>query len=376
MSYAVGFSEHPVAAAAAGEAIGQVAESLAEPAETIIVFVTPALLGHMESIVGAVNAALQPTSMIGAGAVAVIANAREAEQSSALTIWATSNTGAHTVRIEAFQGPSGPVVNGLDQLTGAMGTLVLLSDPFSFPSEMVLSTLAETAPDLQIVGGAASAASTPGANRLALGTSVHGHGAVGLHFPELTSGTSLVSQGCRPIGSPFVVTSADRNRIVELGGQLAMERLQQVAQQASEHDRSLMRSTLQMGVVMNETQEEFTQGDFLIRGILGLNRDDGSVAISDLIEVGTTVQFQVRDPDSADAELRDLLAGRHAASVLAFSCNGRGQAMFAMPDHDAGVIEEELGSLPVAGMFCAGEYGPVASQNHVHGFTASLLLFQ
>jgi hypothetical protein len=34
-----------------------------------------------------------------------------------------------------------------------------------------------------------------------------------------------------------------------------------------------------------------------------------------------------------------------------------------------------VGPLPVAGMFCAGEIGPVGGTNFLHGFTASLALF-
>ena len=45
------------------------------------------------------------------------------------------------------------------------------------------------------------------------------------------------------------------------------------------------------------------------------------------------------------------------------------------PDHDAGVVADLLGPVPVAGAFCAGELGPVGAANHIHGFTASLALF-
>ena len=46
-----------------------------------------------------------------------------------------------------------------------------------------------------------------------------------------------------------------------------------------------------------------------------------------------------------------------------------------MPDHDAGVLDQLLGPLPVAGAFCAGEVGPVGGVNFLHGFTASVALF-
>jgi small ligand-binding sensory domain FIST len=90
--------------------------------------------------------------------------------------------------------------------------------------------------------------------------------------------------------------------------------------------------------------------------------------------VGSTAQFQVRDADSADEDLRHLVAGNTADAALLFTCNGRGFRLFRQPDHDATVLSEGLGGAPVAGMFCAGELGPVGGHNFLHGFTASIVL--
>jgi len=57
------------------------------------------------------------------------------------------------------------------------------------------------------------------------------------------------------------------------------------------------------------------------------------------------------------------------------SCNGRGQRLFGQPNHDAGLIQEQLGPLGLAGFFCNGEIGPVGDKNFLHGYTASLALF-
>jgi small ligand-binding sensory domain FIST len=64
-----------------------------------------------------------------------------------------------------------------------------------------------------------------------------------------------------------------------------------------------------------------------------------------------------------------------ADGALLFTCNGRGAHLFGTPDHDAGVVEERLGPMPLAGAFCAGEIGPVGGRNFLHGFTASLAVF-
>jgi small ligand-binding sensory domain FIST len=62
--------------------------------------------------------------------------------------------------------------------------------------------------------------------------------------------------------------------------------------------------------------------------------------------------------------------------ALLFGCNGRGTHMWSQPHHDIGVIRELCGDVPVAGFFCGGEFGPIGGRNFVHGFTASIALFQ
>ena len=127
--------------------------------------------------------------------------------------------------------------------------------------------------------------------------------------------------------------------------------------------------------MIDETKEMFERGDFLIRGVLGADRSTGAVAVGDTVAVGSTLQFQVRDAASADEDLRALLSGRAARGALVFTCNGRGRRLFGTPDHDATVVTDLLGTSTVAGMFCAGELGPVGGRNAVHGFTASLAIF-
>jgi small ligand-binding sensory domain FIST len=49
--------------------------------------------------------------------------------------------------------------------------------------------------------------------------------------------------------------------------------------------------------------------------------------------------------------------------------------MFQVPNHDAGVLADEVGPVPAAGFFAAGEIGPVGGRSFLHGFTATLAVF-
>jgi len=170
--------------------------------------------------------------------------------------------------------------------------------------------------------------------------------------------------------------------IFELGGRSPLARLQELAAALPGRDRELLARGVQLGLVIDEYRAEPRQGDFLIRGVVGTDPASGAIAVGDEIEVGQTVQFHVRDADSADEDLRRTLeraaaglGGRRAAGALMFTCNGRGSRLFPGPDHDAGLLASVLGEIPMAGFFCAGEIGPVGGQNFLHAFTASIALF-
>ncbi len=94
------------------------------------------------------------------------------------------------------------------------------------------------------------------------------------------------------------------------------------------------------------------------------------------------MQFLLRDADAAHDDLAAVLAAFRSrvglealAGALLFSCNSRGRAMFASPDHDVAAVRGGLGIDNVAGFFAAGEIGPVGGRNHLHGFTATVLAF-
>jgi len=223
----------------------------------------------------------------------------------------------------------------------------------------------------------ASAGFGPGANLLALDGQVHDDGAVGVVVPGGAAVVeAVVSQGCRPIGSPLTVTRSEANVVAEIAGVAATERLREALEGLSEPDRDLARRGLHVGRVVDEHRIDLGRGDFLVRNLVGVDPEAGTLAVNDLVEVGSTVQFQVRDADAADEDLRDLLAGRHADGALVFTCNGRGARLFGAPDHDAELVTSLTGSRATAGMFCAGEIGPVGGVPFLHGFTASIALFR
>ena len=260
--------------------------------------------------------------------------------------------------------------------------VLLLGDPFTFPTDLFLQQINEDAPGLRVLGGMASGIAGAGECRFLFGGDLRDQGAVGVVLQGPLGLRSIVSQGCRPIGRPLVITRAEDNMIIELGGRPALEQLRQLWQTLSPDEQKLMQHGLHIGRVINECQDEFQRGDFLVRNVMDLDRASGALYITDRVRAGQTVQFHVRDARTADEDLHALLQldlSAHAkkpSAALLFSCNGRGSRLFGQPDHDASAILAEAGTVPLAGFFAQGELGPVGGQNFIHGFTASVALFE
>ena len=378
--YAAALSLHPTPVEAAGEVAGELLERFGDTRPDLLVcFASPHHVGAFDDIVGGLRKLLDPEVMIGCTAVGVAGGGIEVEDAPGLSVFAAS-FGAGKVDgivLEARQSPDGLSIVGWPDTVPGRGTLLMLADPFSFPVGDFLALCNARVPGLTVVGGLASAGMRAGTNRLVLDDRVLTGGAVALLCSDDVPVRSVVSQGCRPIGKPLTVTRADRNLVYELAGRPAMSRLSELVQAASEDERDLMRDGLQLGVVVDEHKLDFSRGDFLVRNVLGAERESGAIAVGDSVDVGTTVQFQVRDADAADEDLRCLLGDvQHGDAALLFTCNGRGRRFFADENHDASTVEELLGPVPLAGAFCAGEIGPVGGRNFLHGFTASLAVFE
>ena len=182
------------------------------------------------------------------------------------------------------------------------------------------------------------------------------------------------------IGATFTVTASERNVVRELAGRSAIERLQEVVEALPTREYELLRSGIHVGIVVDEHKADFDRGDFLVRNVLGADADRG-LTVGEFVDVGQTVQFHVRDAESAHDDLhavvRHSVRGRRSAlAALMFTCNGRGSNLFGRPNHDAALVHELADDdLCLTGMSCAGELGPVGGRTFLHGFTASLALF-
>jgi small ligand-binding sensory domain FIST len=291
-----------------------------------------------------------------------------------------------TFHLGVVRSPDSLTVLGMPDLLDDDAVGILLADPWTFPVDGFVELSNDVLPGLPLVGGLATG---PTGNQglgmapsawLYLDGIAYDSGAVGVLIGGDVDVTTVVSQGCRPVGPTRVVTRSEGNELLGLAGSVATEKLQEIVRDLRDDDRELALTGLQIGIAMDEYADTHGRGDFLIRAVGGLHPDRGSIVVGDVVDVGRTVRFQVRDADAAHDELGAVLKrfredSGPPAGVLLFSCNGRGQAMFPTPHHDVRMVHADLGVRAVAGFFAAGEIGPVGGRNHLHGFTASILAF-
>jgi len=377
----VGVSTAPDAQQAAVEAAAQARDQLAGDAPSLaVLFGSRSHTDNAVDIVNAVQEMVEPPALIGCIAQAVVAGGNEIENEPAVAVWLASGLAAETFQLDFVQTGSGGLLTGYRFDTTAHDLHLLLPDPYTFPANLLIDHLNADLPGTTVVGGAVSGGLRPGDTRLFHDRNVLTSGLVGARLPG-THGVTIVSQGCRPIGDPYIVTGAEGTVITELGGRPPLQRLREIVEELPLHEQELVSHGLQIGILVDERLADPGQGDFLIRGLLGADPSTGAMEIGDAVEVGGTVQFQVRDAAGADKDLR-LTMERAAAELpgrpvgaLLFTCNGRGRRMFGVADHDASTIQELLRGIPLAGFFAAGEIGPIAGRNALHGFTASMALF-
>ena len=360
----------------------------ASPVSLGLVFLTPKFFSHAKAILEIIRVHAQVPLLAGCSSQGLIAGDQELEQNGGLALGLYSLPGAELKgfhftqeQVEEANGPGyWRLETGIepDQTNGWLAFI----DPFHLDSETWLRTWNEAYAPLPVLGGLASGDFTQQLTQVYLNGEVFEEGGVAISCGGQVKLAGVISQGCTPIGETWTLTKVEENIIHEIGNRPAYQVLAETFNHLSPEDQKKARGNLFIGLVVNEYLDEFHRGDFLIRNLLGADARSGSIAVGALPRLGQTVQFQRRSAAAATEDMNELLA--RAKTTLAgatlyggclCSCNGRGQGLFNRPNHDAQMVQQQLGPFGLTGFFCNGEIGPVGEKNFLHGYTASLALF-
>ncbi len=270
-----------------------------------------------------------------------------------------------------FQMPRGLRTDGCWIITGHVGRL---------NGAALLEDLNRVYPGVPVFGGMAGGWEAESIYHFHSGLKTTDAAGIAVHLAGVNV-DSIVSQGCQPIGEPYTITRVEEDLVYAVGGRRAYDVLTETFEALPEDEKTHARGgNIMAGLAASEYRDEFRRGDFLVRNILGGDPRTGAIKLGAAPRVGQTLQFQLREKDAADEDLRTRCAaaarpGVQPLAALLFCCAGRGRHLFGVPNHDAGILEETFGSVPVAGFFANGEFGPVAGVNFIHSYTASAAIF-
>ena len=286
-------------------------------------------------------------------------------------------------------------------------SFIVLADPFSSGTSELLQGMDFAYPKATKVGGLSGVDSFSRHSGLFCKGELHREGMVGLSLSGEITMEAIVAQGCRPIGELYRVSEGDRNVMLKLApdssmsdseGQTPLEILQSIFQEMDEEERELAQNALFIGVAQSGFKPNLSRRDFLIRNLVGVDPRNGAIAVADKIRPGMRVQFHMRDAETSEEDLENLLQRYKLESLerqldkgvkkdqekmvqaspvgaLLFSCTGRGEGLYDEPNFDSDLFEQYLGPLPIGGFFCNGEIGPVGSTTFLHGFTSVFGIF-
>lgn len=368
--------------------VEQVQATLGCAPDLLLVFISSQLNQSAAHLAERLHQDLQPQVQLGCTAEAVIGREHEIEGEPAVTLVAACLPGVslspfhlHVAGDDRHRLLLAP--ENFRQLVAApedTRLFILLGDPYSTPMEDVLEAFNTAYPGVPVVGGMASGALRPLGNVLAYNDTHSHEGAIGVALAGALEVDVVVSQGCRPIWRPFQVSAARRNVIFNIEGRAPLAWIQDLISELPEEDKTLLQNGLFVGRSAKRDQEILGRGDFLIRGVIGIDQSSGAIAIGDSIMDGEMIQFHLRDALTAQEDLEMMLIPQMfrqpPSGGLLFSCNGRGLHLYDFPDGDLSVIQQNLENTHLAGFFCAGEIGPIGGENFLHGHTASLVIFR
>lgn len=389
MRFHAALSDHESTPHAADAVVASAAEAGLASIDLAFCFFTAHHVAEAEALLYAIQSALAPRAVVGCSAEGVIGLDREIERSPGVALMVASLPGVDVHPFHIEKAAWRDLLEDTEALKAHAGAgertraILAFGDPFTTPTTQLLPTIDQVLPGVPVIGGMASAASQPGQNRLLYNDSVYNEGMVGVSLSgDAVEVQTVVSQGCRPFGKTFVITKSKDNVIHTLGGRPALQALRDAIMDMPVGDRELLQNGLFVGRATTEYKDTFGRGDFLVRNVMGVDNDAGTIAVNDYVRTGQTVQFHVRDAATATEDLNLLLAPERLggatppAGGLLFSCNGRGRRLFPCACHDVAAANRAMPGTPIAGFFAAGELGPVAGKNFIHGHTASFALFR
>jgi len=247
---------------------------------------------------------------------------------------------------------------------------ILHGDPTSPVTPALLEQLCDLRPQTFINGGLTSSES---ANPQVSGSVMHG-GLSGIVFNQHVEVMTDHTQGCTPIGPVHDLTDARNNIALALDHKPALDVLKSDIGEVLAKDLATIGGYIFAAFPIQGSDT----GDYLVRNLIGLDVDNGYLAIGDMLDDKSRLMFCRRDGNTAHEDmirmlerLKKRVGSRLIRGGLYISCLGRGRHQFGDNSEELKLIQQILGEFPLAGFFANGEI----YNGRLYGYTGVLTLF-
>jgi small ligand-binding sensory domain FIST len=248
---------------------------------------------------------------------------------------------------------------------------LLHGDP-SNPNTPVLLNRLLLQQDASFVNGGLS--SSNGDSNPQLADTVVSGGLSGVLFNQQVEVVTDHTQGCSPIGPVHEITKAQKNIAITLDHRPALEVMK------SEIGEVLAKDLAKIGgyIFVALPIQGSDSGDYLVRNLVGIDPDQGLVAVGDQLDDKRRMMYCRRDGNTAREDLQRMLErlrkrsnGQAIRGGVYVSCLGRGRYQFGDNSEELKLIQQVLGDFPLVGFFANGEI----YNGRLYGYTGVLTLF-
>ena len=382
----MGLSMQADAAEAARAAARQALERCGvAAADWALVFITTGHRPQFASMLGEIQKTLGTTSVAGCSASGVLASTEEVEGRPAVAVLAVRSDSLDAMTLLAPLGENDPA-SAAAEIAGRMkgrrdGLLVLLPDPFAARPDHLLHEIGRILPDSEAVGGAASGDPAMTGTFQFYGRNVASRAVAGLHLAGDLRRTIGITQGCQPLGPPARVTTGDGNVILEVNGRPALDELRARLPASLAGELGRLGGHLFVGLPPDPRQDEILPGEYLVRGLVGVDETRGALIVAATVRAGEPLLFVLREGHAAREDLKQMLqrmgaAARSARFGLYFNCAGRGSSLYGLPGIDTAYMSAALGEVPIIGFFGNAEIAPLRGRNRLFTYTGVLALIE
>lgn len=333
-------------------------------ADLAILFATPAYPEGVGRLLEAAVDALGTSAVVGASAHGVLGAGIECEARASVSVMALAGVDAEPFLISDVRGDEPQV--GAEIAARLQGgprpedLVVALPDPRLDTAALVRGLGSALRPARVVGAGAGDPFANAPAQWLGVDVKTGSVAGVALRGRRVRVG---VTQACRPTTEPLTVTRTQGHWVLEIEGRPALDVYREAALGPLADD--LQRAAAFVLVALPSDREaSLLPGSYRVRHVVGFSPDERAFALPEIVERGQPIALAVREPESARADLKAMLAAFHGARPafgLYFNCCARGAAFFGIPGLEAAYLEHALPETPIAGMFGSHELGPIGA---------------